>query len=93
MRVTADVIRYEFVGREVKVAESRQPSYVGVSGKVIGETRNTFTVLQKKGRKTLVKDLAIFHFRFPDGTVVEIDGKLLVSRSEDRLKKRIRRMW
>jgi ribonuclease P protein subunit POP4 len=40
-----------------------------------------------------VKDSSVFHFKFPDGTVVEIDGKLLVGRPEDRLKKRVRRLW
>jgi ribonuclease P protein subunit POP4 len=41
----------------------------------------------------IVKDSSIFHFKFSDGTVVEIDGKLLVGRPEDRLKKHVKRLW
>lgn len=93
MKVTPNVIRYEFIGTDVKVAKSRHPGYVGISGKIIDETRNTFTILHGEKRKIVVKDSAVFHFRFSDGTVVEIDGKLLVGRPEDRLKKRIRRLW
>jgi ribonuclease P protein subunit POP4 len=93
MKVTPDIIRYEFVGTEAKIAESRHPGYVGISGKIIDETRNTFRILHEGKRKRVVKDSAVFHFRFSDGTVVEIDGKLLVGRPEDRLKKRIRRLW
>ncbi len=93
MKVTPDIIRYEFIGTEVKVAKSSHSGYVGISGKVIDETRNTFVLEHEGKRKTVVKDAAIFHFKFPDGTIVEIDGNLLVGRPEDRLKKRVRRLW
>ena len=93
MKVTPDIIRYEFIGTEAKVAESRHPSYVGIYGKLIDETRNTFTILHEGKRKIVLKDASVFHFRFFDGTIVEVNGKLLVGRPEDRLKKRIRRLW
>jgi len=93
MRVTPDIIRYEFIGTEANVAKSRHSGYVGISGKIIDETRNTFVILHEGERKRVIKDSAVFHFKFTDGTIVEIDGKLLVGRPEDRLKKRIRRLW
>ena len=93
MRVTPDIIRYEFIGTEAKVVKSTNPSCVGVCGKVIDETKNTFTVLHNGERKMVIKDTSVFHFKFSDGTIVEIDGRLLVGRPEDRLKKRMRRLW
>ncbi len=93
MKVTTDIIRCEFIGTEVKVAQSKNASCVGLCGKIIDETRNTFTLLHKNTRKIIVKETSVFHFRFSDGTVVEIDGKLLVGRAEDRLKKGIKRLW
>jgi ribonuclease P protein subunit POP4 len=93
MKLTSDIVRSEFVGTEAEVAKSKDRSYAGVSGKVIDETRKTFTILQEGKRKMIIKDLAVFHFRFSDGTVVEIDGELLAGRPEDRLKKHIRRLW
>jgi len=93
MKVTPDIIRYEFIGTEGKVAKSTHSGYVGIRGKVINETRNTFTILHEEERKIVVKKTAVFHFKFSDGTTVEIDGKLLVGRPEDRLKRRIRRLW
>jgi len=93
MKVTPDVVRYEFIGTEAEVSKSRHPGYVGISGKIIDETRNTFTILYEGKRKILIKDSAVFHFKFSDGTIVEIDGKLLVGRPEDRLKRRVRRLW
>ena len=93
MKVTPDVIRHEFIGTEAKVSKSNHSGYMGLSGKVIDETRNTFTVLHEGKRKTVLKDAAVFHFKFLDGTIVEINGKLLLGRPEDRLKKQIRRLW
>lgn len=93
MKVTPDIIRYEFIGTQAKVAKSRHPGYAGISGKIIDETRKTFTILHEGKRKIVVKDSAVFRFRFSDGTIVEIEGKILLGRPEDRLKKRIRRLW
>ena len=93
MKVTPDIIRSEFMGTEAKVAKSTHPNYVGISGKIIDETRNTLTILQEGKRRIIVKDSAIFHFKFSDGTTIEINGKLLAGRPEDRLKKHIRRLW
>jgi len=93
MKVTPDIISYEFIGTEAKVAKSRHHDYVGLSGKIIDETRNTFTILHEGKKKMILKESAVFHFKFSDGTIVEIDGKLLVARPEDRLKKHVRRLW
>ena len=93
MKVTPDIIRYEFIGTDGKVARSPHKGYVGLSGKVIGETKNTFTFLRENKAKSVIKESALFNFKFEDGTIVEIDGKLLVGRPEDRLKKSIKRIW
>ena len=93
MKVGPEVIHSEFIGKEAKVAKSRHSDYVGASGKIVNETRNTFTLLEGEKRRIIVKESAVFHFRFSDGTVVEIDGRLLTGRPEDRLKKTVRRLW
>jgi len=93
MKITPDIIRYEFIGTEAKVAKSKNRDCNGLSGRIIDETRNTFTVLHEGKKKMILKDSAVFHFKFSDGTIVEIDGKLLMARPEDRLKKQVRRLW
>jgi ribonuclease P protein subunit POP4 len=93
MKVTSDIIRAELLGTEAKVSRSVHPGYVGLSGKMIDETRNTFTILHEGKRKRVIKSSAVFRFKFSNGTVVEIDGKLLVGRPEDRLKRHVRRLW
>jgi ribonuclease P protein subunit POP4 len=93
VKVTPDIIRHEFIGTEGKVAKSSHVDYVGIRGKVIDETKNTFIIIHKGKAKSVVKNSAVFNFQFSDGTIVEIDGKLLVGRPEDRLKKTVKRLW
>jgi ribonuclease P protein subunit POP4 len=93
MKKTTDIIRGEFIGTEGKIARSQHPDYVGISGRIINETKNTFTILHAGKAKNIIKDSAVFNFKFSDGTIVEIDGKLLVGRPEDRLKKSVKRLW
>jgi ribonuclease P protein subunit POP4 len=93
MNVTPDIIQAEFIGAEVKITESRHSAYVGMSGRVVDETRNTFTILSHGKRKVIPKDTSTFGFKSVDSAIVEIEGKILVGRPEDRLKKRIRRLW
>ncbi|MCX8154007.1 MAG: ribonuclease P protein component 1 [Candidatus Bathyarchaeota archaeon] len=93
MKVTPDIIRHEFIGTEMKIVKSPHAGYTGLKGMVIDETKNTFTILHKGKLKQVIKNMAVFHFKFPDATVVEIDGNLLVGRPEDRLKKSIKRVW
>ena len=51
MKITPDIIRYEFIGSVGKVAQSLHEGYVGVGGKVIGETKNTFTFVRQGKRR------------------------------------------
>jgi ribonuclease P protein subunit POP4 len=93
MNLTPSIVQHEFIGLEAKVVKSSNPQIVGISGKVVDETRNTLTILHSDKRKFIVKDTAVFEFVLPDGTVVEIDGKVIMGRPEDRIKKRPRRLW
>jgi ribonuclease P protein subunit POP4 len=93
MKVTPDIVRGEFIGTEGRVLASSHGDYVGISGQVIDETKNTFTLAKAGKTRMVIKEAAVFRFKFSDGTIVEIDGKLLSGRPEDRLKKTIKRLW
>ena len=93
MIVTPEIVQHEFVGCETKVVKSTNRNLVGIAGKVIDETRNTFTLYRDGEQKVVIKDTAVFDFTMSDGTVVEIDGKVIMGRPEERLKHRPRRLW
>ena len=93
MHVTPSIVQNEFIGLETKVVKCSNPNVVGIAGRIVNETRNTFTILHNIDEKVVIKDTAIFDFVLPDRTVVKIDGKVVLGRPEDRVKKRLRRLW
>jgi len=94
MTVTPSIVQNEFIGIETKMVKSSNPDVVGITGKVVDETRNTLTISCNDGeKKVVIKDITVFEFVLPDGTVVEMNGKVIMGRPEDRLKKRPRRLW
>jgi len=94
MKVTPALLRHEFIGLEAKVIRSTHPGYIGISGKIIDETKKTLIILGKDGEKRIIpKNVAVFHFKLQDGTVVEVNGKVIVGSPEERLKRKIRRLW
>lgn len=93
MKVTPSMHLQELIGLNARVVRSSHAGIVGIAGRVLDETRNTISILHKDKKKIIIKSTAVFHFILPDGTIVEIDGKAIVGRPEDRIKKRVRRLW
>ena len=93
MKITPAILQHEFIGLDAEVVRSSNPSYVGIAGKVVDETRNTIVIRHGGRRKVVVKEVSVFHFTLPDGTILEIEGKAIVGRPEDRVKRRVRRLW
>ena len=89
-----NIFRHEFVGLPVEVAGSSHEGYIGIKGKVVDETKNTIKIEDDEGyEKIIPKKVAIFHFTLPSGGRVEIDGKIIAIRPENRIKKRYRKYW
>jgi len=86
-----NLVRHELIGLDVKIKDSTNKSQVGLRGKVIGETYSTLQIETKKGEKIIPKDITIFIFTLPNGTKVQVDGKVLIGRPEDRIKKKLPR--
>jgi ribonuclease P protein subunit POP4 len=82
------ILRQEFIGLKIKVVKSANNALCGISGTIIDETKNTLVIYHKDKPKVVPKGYSTFHCRLPDGTTIEIDGKLLIGRPEDHIKKR-----
>ena len=70
--------RGEFIGKNVEASN-------GLTGTIIDETKELFVLNTKKGRKTLKKSDYLFVFKIK-GEKIEIDGKEIAKRPEDRIK-------
>lgn len=73
--------------------QTRNPCETLVRGKVADESRNTLLILNGEQKKKIVKRNNVFRFNLPNGTTVEVDGKIIVGRPEDRVKKKLKRSW
>ena len=93
MIVAPSLLQHELIGLETRVIRSLNRSQIGIRGKVLDETQKTLTILHDNKEKRIVKETSTFLFTLPDKTVVEVDGKVLVGRPEDRVKKPIKRSW
>ena len=79
-----NLIHHELIGLFAEVIASTNPSLVGIKGKVVDETRNMLVIEDKK----IPKACSTFMFSLPNNRV-KVDGMLLVSRPEDRMKRRL----
>ncbi len=86
-----NLVMHELIGLEVNVASATNKGAEGMAGTVIDETRNMLIVRTKKGDRKIQKDSAVFSFRLPSGERVRVDGKVIVARPEDRIKKKFRK--
>lgn len=88
-----NLLRHELIGLEVRVVKSSQSSHIGVKGKIVDETKNTLIINHKGRDKTIAKETTTLHFKLPNGLIVEVEGKNLVKRPEDRVKTKLKKLW
>lgn len=87
-----NLVRHELINLEVKIVKSTDPTQKGLKGRIIDETYNTFKIETKDGKEKIIpKANSVFIFTLPNKTKVEVEGKLLISRPEDRIKKKFPR--
>lgn len=87
-----NLIYHEFIGLYVEVIKSKTESLTGISGNIIDETKKTIKVDTGISEKIIPKDLCIFQFKLPNGEWLEVNGNILLSRPEDRIKKRYKKI-
>ncbi|NVM54659.1 MAG: ribonuclease P protein component 1 [Candidatus Helarchaeota archaeon] len=87
------LIYHCLIGLKVKIVKSSNPEYLNLAGKIVDETKNTLIIQINKKEKQIPKRDSVFQFYLSDNRVVEVYGKLLVGRPEERIKKRITYKW
>ncbi|MBS3095233.1 ribonuclease P protein subunit [Candidatus Woesearchaeota archaeon] len=81
-----ELLRHEVIGLNVEVIRSMNKGLVGMKGKVIDETRNIITLESNGCSKRLIKSQVILKVSYR-GRDYEVDGKIMVNRPEDRIKR------
>lgn len=73
----------ELIGEEITIVDSTNKSEIGLTGKVVDETKNTLTLDDQGKLKTIMKQNVNLRI-IRTGKVIE--GRAIAKRSEDRIK-------
>ncbi len=82
-----NILQHELIGLEVEVVDSSDSELVGKTGKIVDETKKTLTVEEGEELKVLPKKQVSLSVSLPRGENVKVEGKKLVARPEERVKK------
>ena len=77
------VYPYELIGELIEIMESTNKANLGLSGKIVDETKSTLRIEQQGKIKTLLKKNIVFKLVRNN---LLIDGKTITKRPEDRVK-------
>jgi ribonuclease P protein subunit POP4 len=84
-------VNHELIGLRVTLVKSTNKDAVGLSGRIIDESRNIFKLECCGQEKTAAKHRNTFEFTLPEGDKVRVAGDLVLGRPEDRAAKSIRK--
>jgi ribonuclease P protein subunit POP4 len=97
MKFSQNILRHELVGLNLEIVNSTDKRLISTKGRVINETRNMLVIEKNNGKEiTVPKEISIFRFEFSDLDTpkkVDIDGRLLIGRPEDRIKSKIKQLY
>ena len=79
----SDMLRSEFIGLDVEVLSA---PFSGISGVVVDETKNTFTIESAGTERMVPKSGNEFRFTYRNEQI-DIEGSKILHRPEDRIKK------
>ncbi len=80
-----NILRHELSGLRAKIEFSKNKTLVGLEGTIVNETKNTITIKTKTKEKIISKSVVTLRI-YLNGSIL-IDGKMLIGRPEERIKK------
>jgi len=83
-----NIMRHELIGLEARVMDSSDHTLLGTFGKVVDETRNMLVIEDGEKARKISKSNSTFLITLPDGEKVTVDGKKLVGRPEERVRRK-----
>lgn len=75
---------HELIGLDTEILDSSNKQIVGLSGRIVDETKSMFTLDTKSGLKMIPKHNSKWQFKL-DGTQAVLSGTMLNRRPHDRL--------
>lgn len=81
-----EILTSEWIGSIVKIINATNKSLIDVEGKIIDETKHTFTILTlNKNKKKVLKNGCVFQIT-QNSAKYNVEGSLLEKKPEERIK-------
>lgn len=80
------ILREELIGLEVEVIGGRNKSLIGIKGRIVDETKFLLHIETAKGIKKILKGHVTLKIPYK-GKKLAVEGKLLIGRPYERLKR------
>ncbi len=84
-----NIVLHELIGLDVEVINCSDPEQIGVSGRVIDETKNTLLISTRRGVRRAVKKCSTFRFKKGSKSFI-VDGEEINFRPHERLEKSLK---
>lgn len=82
-----NILAHELIGLQAKVIDSKDENKKGLHGRIVDETKHTLKLEEVNGKeKVLPKKEIVLEVEFLNGEKVEVNGKDLIGKAEDRVK-------
>lgn len=88
MITAQNLIYHEFIGLEIAVLASKNPSLISISGRIIDETKQMLVIqpfVEPTSEKMVAKRGSVFQFTLPDGGLVDVDGDVICTAPHRRI--------
>ena len=85
-----NILRHELIGQKTTIICSSDPNMLKKSGAIIDETQKTLTIRTEDGKTIITaKKDNTYRIALESGPGIDINGKQLYGRPEERIKKKI----
>ena len=80
-----NITAHELIGLKTKIVKGTEKSRTGLSGMIVDETKNLIIMETESGIKRIPKAESVFQIALGNEKV-EVEGKSILARPEDRIK-------
>lgn len=84
MIASQNITNHELVGLYTEIVESSNPQIIGLSGRVVDETKSMIIISTEKGTKSIAKSQNNWKFLIDNNEVI-VNGSKITKRPFDRL--------
>ena len=79
-----NITRHELIGLDTSIVQSSNLQVIGLSGKIVDETKSMFSIQTSTGVKSMPKSNSTWQFTI-NGASATVDGKTIAKRSYERM--------